>query len=73
MISSSPNDRDLDGNETTKEDSDTRHIDNKFITDNRKSRKKFKQETFIDKGNANSMNNVIIENSTQSNDLMQKR
>ena len=68
MTSSSPDDRDLDGNETTKEDSETRHIDNKFITDNRKSRKKFKQETFIDKGNANSINNVIIENSTQSNE-----
>ena len=68
MTSSSPNDRDLDGNETTKEDSETRHIDNKFITDNQKARKKFKQVTFIDKGNANSINNVIIENSTQSNE-----
>ena len=68
LTSSSPNDRDLDGNETTKEDSETRHIDNKFITDNQKSRKKFKQETFIDKGNANSINNVMIENSTQSNE-----
>ena len=68
MTSSSPNDRDLDRNETTKEDSETRHIDNKFITDNRKSRKTFKQENFIDKGNANSINNVIIENSTQSNE-----